>query len=289
MKAVFLDTGTLGPDDIDLHPLTAQLPDLEFFTETSPALVAERISDANIVFVNKVRLTAELLADAPALKLVCLAATGTDNVDLDAARDAGIVVCNIREYCTTSVVQHVFALLLTLTQHLDANRSHVHNGRWKASGQFCVLDNPIRELHGMTLGLVGYGTLGRAVGAAATAFGLEVLAARRPYAVDDRSAPQVQDNVLRAGFGCDDGLETHLRDIAEEHLLVTTIYADLLENAHLVPSTSTSVLRPLLVSQRLTRMLNIDAPGRAGAVLGPAAWVAESRSSRSLAAEQRLD
>ena len=116
MKAVFLDTGTLGPDDIDLHPLTAQLPDLELFTETSPALVAERISDANIVFVNKVRLTAELLADAPALKLVCLAATGTDNVDLDAARDAGIVVCNIREYCTTSVVQHVFALLLNTAE-----------------------------------------------------------------------------------------------------------------------------------------------------------------------------
>ena len=82
MKAVFLDTATLGPDDVDLGPLTRQLPGLEFFPATPPARVAERIAAAEIVFVNKVRLSGELLAAAPNLKLICLAATGTDNVDL---------------------------------------------------------------------------------------------------------------------------------------------------------------------------------------------------------------
>ena len=201
MRGVFLDTAALGPADIDLAPLTSQLPDLHFYPATPPESVAERLESAEIIFVNKVQLTADLLAGAPKLKLICLAATGTDNVDLQAAEEAGIIVCNIRDYCSPSVVQHVFAMILTLNQRLDDYRETVHNGGWAAAGQFCVLDYPIRELDGKTIGIIGYGTLGSAVGRLAESFGMRVIAARRPYDQGDHSAPERSQSILRAGLG----------------------------------------------------------------------------------------
>ena len=201
MKAVFLDTATLGPGDVDLRPLTKQLPELEFFPATPPESVAERIAAAEIVFVNKVRLSGELLVRAPQLKLICLAATGTDNVDLAAAAKADIRVCNIRDYCSPSVVQHVFALILTLNRRLDDYRASVRNGDWAKAGQFCVLDFPFRELDGKTMGIVGYGTLGSAVGRMSAAFGMRVVAARQPYDPTDLSASNTSAEPARAGLG----------------------------------------------------------------------------------------
>ena len=129
--------------------------------------------------MNKVRLDRErLTAAAPALKLVVLAATGTDNVDLVAARELGIAVCNIRNYATPSVVQHVFGLILALTLRLDEYRELLARGAWERSPHFCLLDFPSRELAGRTLGIVGYGQLGQAVGAVGQAFGMRVVAAR---------------------------------------------------------------------------------------------------------------
>jgi len=122
MRAVFLDTDTLGPGDLDLSSLTALLPELECFATTRTDQVVGRIADAEVVLVNKIGLTRKHLAAASQLRLICLAATGTDNVDLAAAAAADIVVSNIRNYCTPSVVQHVFALILTLTQRLDSVR-----------------------------------------------------------------------------------------------------------------------------------------------------------------------
>jgi glycerate dehydrogenase len=201
MRSVFLDTDTLGPGDIDLAPLTKQLPELELFSLTSADQVAERIASAEIVIVNKVRLPAEIIQSAPHLKLICLAATGTDNVNLKAASEAGIVVSNIRNYCTPSVAQHVFALILALTQRLDDYQQAVQNGAWKTGGQFCLLDYPIRELDGKTMGIIGLGSLGSAVGRIAAAFNMRVIAARRPYDLTDTAEPVSSKDVVRVGLG----------------------------------------------------------------------------------------
>jgi len=201
MRSVFLDTDTLGPDDIDLASLTNQLPSLEFFPSTPDNQVASRIATAEVVLINKVRLSADRIAAAPNLKLICLAATGTDNIDLDAAAAAGIVVSNIRDYCARSVVQHVFALILELTQRLNDYRQAVRNGKWHADSQFCLLDFPIRELDGKTMGIIGYGSLGTAVGQVAEAFGMRVLAARRPYDPDDTKPPHSSAGIARVGLG----------------------------------------------------------------------------------------
>jgi glycerate dehydrogenase len=180
MRAVFVDFATVSVGDLDTALLDRALPGLQYYENTAATELVTRVSDAEVILANKARLDASVLAGAPSLRLVCLAATGTDNVDLAAAAARGIAVCNIRSYCTVSVVQHVWALILALTQRLDAYRSAVRAGAWSASARFCLLDFPIRELAGRTLGIVGHGELGRAVAAAAAAFGMRtVIAARR--------------------------------------------------------------------------------------------------------------
>ncbi len=178
MRAAFLDFDSLGPADIDTSALTATLPGIVLHPVTAPAEVATRIRDCEILLVNKVDLDRRLLSSAPSLRLVALAATGTDNVDLAAARELGIGVCNIRDYATPSVVQHVFGLILALTLRLGEYRQLLERGAWQASPHFCLLDYPTRELAGRTLGIVGYGKLGQAVARVGEAFGMRVLAAR---------------------------------------------------------------------------------------------------------------
>jgi len=203
MRATFLDFDSLGPGDTDGAPLTRLLPDCVFHGATAVSDRRDRIADAEIVFVNKVALDREVIEAATELRLICVAATGTDNIDLDAARERGIMVCNIRDYCTPSVVQHVYAMLLTLNQHLPAYRMRVERGDWSSNDQFCLLEPPVRELAGKTLGIVGLGTLGRAVADAGRAFGLKVLAARQPYRLTDNSPLYnvSHSGVARIGFG----------------------------------------------------------------------------------------
>jgi glycerate dehydrogenase len=181
MKTVFLDFESLRPKDLDTAALTAQLDSVELWPETSADDLLERLAEKQVAVVNKVRLDSATLSALPKLKLICLAATGTDNVDLETAKELGIAVCNIREYCTPSVVQHVFALILALTQHLHTYQSAVRAGAWQTSKQFCLLDPPIRELHGKTMGLIGLGELGSSVAGVARAFGMRVVAARLPW------------------------------------------------------------------------------------------------------------
>ncbi|MFN2302040.1 MAG: NAD(P)-dependent oxidoreductase, partial [Gammaproteobacteria bacterium] len=120
------------------------------------------------------------IAAAKDLKLICLAATGTNNVDLKAAEARGIGVANITAYCTASVAQHVFALILSLTINIPGYRKLLRDGAWRESPQFCLLDFPIRELAGKTLGIVGYGELGRATARIGAAFGMDIVIANRP-------------------------------------------------------------------------------------------------------------
>ncbi len=178
--AVLLDLATIDRDDLDLHRLRATAARWHVYDRTVSGQTLERIRDAQIVVSNKVVLDRHLLAGAPNLKLVCIAATGTNNVDLEAARELGVSVCNVVRYATASVVQHVFALILSLTTRLPDYRDTVRAGGWQEADQFCLLDFPIRELAGLTLGIVGYGELGQAVARVAGAFGMRVLVARRP-------------------------------------------------------------------------------------------------------------
>ncbi len=176
---VFLDSGSLGHGDIDLSGIEATLPRWIFHETTAASEVAERIRAADVVITNKVVLGAEQLAAAENLRLVCVAATGVNNIDLAAASRLSITVCNVPAYATPSVVQHVFALMFSLATRLPEYRAAVRAGRWQQSPQFALLDYPISELDGCTLGIVGYGALGRAVAAAAGCFGMDVRIAAR--------------------------------------------------------------------------------------------------------------
>lgn len=176
---VFLDRATMHPGDLDFSRLAAALPSWRFYEHTSPDQLAERLSEADVVVANKVVLDAAALARAPRLRLVCVAATGVNNVDLAAASRLGLPVCNVRAYGTPSVVQHVFALILALSTRLLPYHQAVRGGRWQGSTLFCLLDYPIVELAGKTLGIVGHGELGRAVGRLAEAFAMRVLVAER--------------------------------------------------------------------------------------------------------------
>jgi glycerate dehydrogenase len=181
-RGAFLDLDTVDRGDLDRGRLEAALRDWRWFAVSDPEPVESRLAGAAVAVTNKVVLDAPRLAAAPGLRLVCVAATGTNNVDLEAARRLGIAVANVRGYATPAVVQHVFGLLLALTTRLVDYRAAVAGGRWSTSACFCLLDYPIRELAGRTLGIVGYGELGRAVGRVAEAFGMQVrVAERRGY------------------------------------------------------------------------------------------------------------
>lgn len=197
MRTVFLDFATLHPTDLNTQKLSDCLDEVEFWSETKPGEMVSRLTEAEVVVVNKVELRRDAIEAAGNLKLICLAATGSDNIDLDAAKEHGIAVANIRDYCTASVIQHVFTLLLTLNQKLDAYRQQVTNGEWQNVSRFCLLDPPFEELHDKTLGLIGLGSLGGGVAGVARAFGMRVIAARLPWRTakspgpDGQSAPRL--------------------------------------------------------------------------------------------------
>jgi glycerate dehydrogenase len=180
LRAVFLDFGTVSNGDLDPAPLERALPGIVIHERSPQAEVPARIAGFDAVLANKSVIDGATIRANPQLRLVALTATGTDNVDLVAARAAGVAVCNLRDYCTASVAQHAFAMLLALTHRLADYHALVAGGRWQNAGQFSVFPYPIRELQGRILGIVGYGTLGKAVAGLGCAFGMEVAIANRP-------------------------------------------------------------------------------------------------------------
>lgn len=180
MRAVFLDYGTVSNGDLDTGPLERALPGIAIHARTAQEDVPARIAGFEAVLANKSRIDGATIRANPQLRFIALTATGVDNVDLAAAREAGVAVCNLRDYCTASVAQHAFALLLALTHKVADYDALVAAGRWQVAGQFSVFPYPIRELRGRVLGIVGYGTLGKAVAAIAQAFGMRVEVANRP-------------------------------------------------------------------------------------------------------------
>jgi len=181
MKAVILDAETLGPGDVDLSPITDVPLQWAVFDHSAPAQVAERVAGAEIVLTNKAPVGVPELEAAPSLCYIGVLATGTNIVDLPAATERGVQVSNVTGYGTGSVAQHTWALILALTTRLpDYNRAAL-DGRWANSRHFCLMDFPVAELAGKTLGIVGYGQLGRAVAEIARAFGMTVKIASLPW------------------------------------------------------------------------------------------------------------
>jgi glycerate dehydrogenase len=184
MRTVFLDYETVSSGDLDTSNLERATPGIQFYPLTAESQLAGRIADAQIVLINKIRLTREDILGAHRLELIAVAGTGTDGVDLAAATERGIAVCNVRGYCTASVVQHAWAMILSLTQHL-AQYTRLASGSWVENEKYAVLAHPTRELSGRVLGIVGWGTLGRGVAAVGEAFGMRTLVCNRPGAAPE--------------------------------------------------------------------------------------------------------
>ncbi len=169
---VFLDRATLGV------PLPRPRFAHEYveYAATAPEQVVERLRDADIAIVNKVPLREAALAQLPRLRLIAVAATGTDIIDKEYCRRRGIAVSNIRNYAVNTVPEHTLALIFALRRSLLAYAESVRRGRWAEAGQFCYFDHPIRDISGSTIGIIGYGALGRSVATRAQALGMRVLA-----------------------------------------------------------------------------------------------------------------
>lgn len=193
-NVVFLDRNTLAPQTL-VRPLNFPHA-LKVFDTTSAEQLPERIAEADIVITNKVRLTADAIAQASRLKMVAVAATGTDNVDLQACTQRGIIVSNIRNYAGAAVPEHVFALIFALRRNLLAYREAVKRGRWQEAGTFCFFDYPIADLHGATLGIIGNGVLGQGTANIGRALGMKVLRAGRKGSATAEPGYTAFDDVL---------------------------------------------------------------------------------------------
>ncbi|SFR55877.1 glycerate dehydrogenase [Marinobacter daqiaonensis] len=179
MKAVFLDASTLG-SDVTLEPIERVTGPLTCHPRTTPDQVIERIRGFDTVLVNKVVLGQEHFEACPELETIAVVATGLNNIDRKAAEAQGIRVLNVTHYGRSTVAQHTLALILALaTRLLDYNRD-VRDGKWARSDMFCLMDHPIMELEGKTLGIIGYGDLGQGVAERAKAFGMKILLGCRP-------------------------------------------------------------------------------------------------------------
>lgn len=179
MKAVLLDAASLG-DDVDLSPLAAAVDELVIHQYSNAEQCAARLADAQVAISNKVVLNADTLAALPELRLICVMATGTNNIDIQAAAKQGISVRNITAYGTASVAQHTLMLLLALANRLPLYQQDVGAGRWQQSAAFCLMDHRTLQLDGKHLVIVGQGELGQQVARLAEAFGMQVSFCARP-------------------------------------------------------------------------------------------------------------
>ena len=179
MKAVFLDASTLG-DDVSLTPIEEVTGPLTCHDRTRADQVIERLQGFDTVLVNKVVLGREHFEACPELETIAVVATGLNNIDLKAAEDHGIRVLNVTQYGRSTVAQHTMALILALATRLPDYDRDVRAGRWGQSDMFCLMDHPIMELEGKTLGIIGYGDLGQGVAERAKAFGMNIVLGCRP-------------------------------------------------------------------------------------------------------------
>ncbi len=249
MKIVVLDGFTLNPGDLDWAGLRA-LGDCEIHDRTAPDEIIARAQEAEIILTNKTVLNRATLAALPQLKYLGVLATGCNVVDAAAARERGVPVTNVPDYSTRSVAQLTFALLLELAHHAGHHAQTVRAGRWSRSADFCYWDFPLLELDGRTMGLVGYGRIGRAVSELATAFGMKVM-------VHSRRTPET----IPPGVRCT-GLEELFRssDVVSLHCPLTP------ETKQLVNAERLAWMKPTAFLINTSRGPLVDEAALAGAL-----------------------
>ena len=225
-KIVFLDRASL---DVSVRKPSFAHDWIEYVATTSGDVV-ERLAGATIAITNKVRLDEETIMRLPELKMIAVAATGTDIIDLDVCRRRGILVSNIRQYAAVTVPEHAFALILALRRNLRAYSDDVTSGKWQKSSQFCLLDHPIRDLAGSRLGIIGYGSLGQAVARLGRAFGMSICVVKP----SSQSVPDVQCISL------DEMLET--ADVISLHLPLTERTRNMIGHAEFSKMKKTALL-----------------------------------------------
>lgn len=174
MKIVVTDGFTLNPGDLTWNNISC-LGELVLYDRTPTEFIIERCSDADVILTNKVPLTKDVLQSLPALKLISVLATGYNVIDIVAAKQHGVVVCNAPAYGIASVAQHVFALLLELTNHVGNNSRATASGMWQQSIDWCFTEAPLMELHGKTMGIAGFGNIGQQTARIAIAFGMNII------------------------------------------------------------------------------------------------------------------
>lgn len=198
MKIVVLDGYPANPGDLSWDELAA-LGELTVYERTAPEEIIDRIGTAEIVITNKVVISSEIMDACPSIRFICESATGYNNIDVAAAKARNIPVSNIPSYSTSSVAQMVFAFLLEIAQRIVSHSDAVHAGRWTNCKDFCFRDHPLFELEGKTLGIIGYGAIGKRVASIAVSFGMNVLACNRTYRPElstDHIKIVTQDEVL---------------------------------------------------------------------------------------------
>lgn len=174
MNIVITDGYTLNPGDLDWKEIAA-FGEIKYYDTSAKDTVTERCRDAEVIITNKTPVNGETIQSAKNLKLIAVTATGYNNVDTQAAKEAGVVVCNVPEYGTFSVAQHTFALILELVNHVGLHAQSVKDGEWTGAGKWCYAKKPITELKDKTLGIIGFGKIGEQVGVLGKAFGMNVI------------------------------------------------------------------------------------------------------------------
>ncbi len=250
MNIVVLDGYTLNPGDLSWDELKALGP-CEIFDRTPPGEVAARAANAEIVITNKSILHRAQIKAMPMLKYIGVTATGYNVVDIEAAKERGIVVSNVPLYGTRSVAQHTFALLLELTQHVGHHAQTVRDGRWVRSVDWCYWDKPLIELDGLTMGIVGYGRIGQATARLAEAFGMKVITT--PSSSGKPREPQVKAVSLDQLFRESDVVSLHCPLTPETKHLVNAPRLSLMKPTAFLLNTSRG---PLIDEAALAEALN---------------------------------
>lgn len=230
MQAVFLDHQTFTPT-LDLSAIKNAVNTLECFATTLPEQVVPRCKEADIILSNKVLLSEAILKQLPNLKLICITATGYNNVDIKAARARGIAITNVSGYAKNSVAQYVFAQLLAYYSQIEDHLNNVRMGQWQSSQTFCLHGKGSTELAGKSIGIIGYGALGQKVAAIARAFDMRVLISERINARHIRENRMTFEQVIKQS----DIISLHCPQTQDtEGLFNKTIFENMKNNAILI-------------------------------------------------------
>lgn len=249
MRGVFLDTATMAPEALDFRALTSTLPDWQLYDATRADQLAERLHGAQVLVTNKVVIDRAALDAADSLALICVCATGTNNVDLEAAAERGIPVCNVTDYAAAGVAQHTLALMLGLATRWHEYARDVEDGAWSRASMFCLMHRPVMELAGKHLVLVGKGALGQEVARLAGAFGMQVsfAASLDPEAAPDPGRPALASLLPEA-------------DVVSLHCPLTAV------TEHLVDAAFLASLKPSALLVNTARGGLVDEPALAQAL-----------------------